>query len=395
MSASPDGAGLSGRPTPRSARPGATTARAVALEALARIDQGAYANLVLPALLARAGLGPRDRRLATELTYGTTRMRRACDHLIDRFLRAPVEEPVRRVLRLGAYQLQYLNVPDHAAVSSSVELAPRRARGLVNAVLRKVAFSGSGEWPDEATRLSYPDWVLDRLRVDLGPEGAGAALEQMNRAPAVTRRGDGYVQDLASQWVGRYAAPPSGALAADLCAGPGGKTTLLAGPAALVAALDIHPARARLVRDNSRSLGWPGVAAVVADGARPPLRPATLGCVLVDAPCSGLGVLRRRPDARWRLDPDAPHRLAALQRRLLAAGAALLSPGGRLFYSVCTMTSAETLEVDAWAAAALPGLEALPGPGAPWRAHGRGSLLLPQDADTDGMYVLGLARPLR
>ena len=114
--------------------------------------------------------------------------------------------------------------------------------------------------------------------------------------------------------------------------------------------------------------------------------------MLLDAPCTGIGVLRRRPDARWRLRAEAIDELAALQRELLAAAAPLVRPGGVLLYSVCTLTAAETVAVDEWASTALSGFVALPPPGAPWRSHGRGALLLPQAAGTDGMYVLALQR---
>jgi 16S rRNA (cytosine967-C5)-methyltransferase len=116
--------------------------------------------------------------------------------------------------------------------------------------------------------------------------------------------------------------------------------------------------------------------------------------VLLDAPCSGLGVLRRRPDARWRMTPAAVEELAALQRQLLASAAELVRPGGRLLYSVCTLTAAESTDIDAWAQEALPTLEADPIPGAPWESLGRGARLLPQAAGTDGMYVLSLSRPV-
>jgi 16S rRNA (cytosine967-C5)-methyltransferase len=124
-----------------------------------------------------------------------------------------------------------------------------------------------------------------------------------------------------------------------------------------------------------------------------PSRPAGFHRVLVDAPCSGLGVLRRRPEARWRLDPADVDRLAALQRELLAAAAEAIRPGGLLGYCVCTLTATETLEIDRWAKAALPGFTALDPPGLPWRPHGRGALLLPHDAGTDGMYLLLLEAP--
>ncbi|MHB1855039.1 MAG: transcription antitermination factor NusB [Acidimicrobiales bacterium] len=375
-------------------------ARSVALEALARIDGGAYANIVLPSILRRSGLDSRDRRLATELVYGTTRMRRACDHLVDRFVRGELEAEVRRVLRLGAYQLAFTDIPDHAAVSATVDEAPRRARGLVNAVLRKVAHLPLGQWPDPATRLSYPDWLVERLGRDLGPADASAALEHMNRRPVVTEREDGYIQDQASQWVAEYVGAAGAHRVADICAAPGGKATAIASAPGrpVVVAADVDPGRAGLIGQNTRRLELPNVVTLVADGTAPPLRPGTFDAVLVDAPCSGLGVLGRRPDARWRLDADGPERLAGLQRRLVAAAAALVAGGGRLYYSVCTVTAAETLGVDAWARENLPGWETLAGPepagaNVAWRPHGRGWLLLPQDAGTDGMYVLGLRRP--
>ena len=373
-------------------------ARRAALEALRRIDEGAYANLVVPAVVGRAGLSERDGALITELAYGTTRMRRACDHLIAPFLQGPIEPEVRAALRLGAYQLNWMEVPAHAAVSTTVACAPTRARGLVNAVLRRVA-EAEVTWPDPATELSYPDWIVERLSADLGADRARRALEWMNRAPSVTVRADGYVQDLASQWVAAYVEAGPGQLVADVCAGPGGKATALGqlGPA-VVAALDSRFGRARLVQENAGRLSLPCVEAVTADGTRAPLRPGVFDRVLVDAPCSGLGVLRRRPDARWRVEPDAPARLADLQRRLLLEAARLVRPGGRLVYSVCTLTAAETVAVDRWAAGAggvLAGFVPLPAPGPPWNPLGRGALLLPQDADTDGMFVLGLERGRR
>lgn len=390
------------RPGPGGQRPGAgrrdrpvpgVAARRAALEALERIEGGSYANLVVPAVLDRSGLPDRDRALVTELAYGTTRMRRACDFLVDRHLRNPVEPAVRVVLRLGAYQLAFTAVPDHAAVSATVECAPARARGLVNAVLRRVSDSPV-DWPDPATELSYPDWIVERLTEALGGPEARDALATMNRPPRVVEREDGYVQDPASQWVAAAVDAGAGQLVADLCAGPGGKATALAaaGPDLVVGA-DLRPHRAGLVAANARRLGRTNVAVVVADGAAPPLRPGSFDRVLVDAPCSGLGVLRRRPDARWRVDAAAPARLAGVQRELLAAAAGLVRPGGRLTYSVCTLTREETVDVDRWAAGALAGWVPVPAPGGPWRPLGRGALLLPQAADTDGMFLLQLTRP--
>ena len=367
----------------------------MAVEALRRISEGAYANLVLPGLLRSSRLSVRDRGLATELVYGVTRMRRALDAAVDAHLRGPVEAEVRTALRLGAYQVLFMGLPPHAAVSTAVDIAPARARGLVNAVLRKVV-SAPPPWSDVATELSYPDWIVERLSVDIGTDEARTAMEWMNRPAPVTTRDDGVVQDLASQWVVAYVDAGSGHRVADLCAGPGGKTTGLATAAPdVVVASDVNATRAGLVRDNAARLGLENVVVVVGDAAAPPVRPGSCDRVLVDAPCSGLGVLRRRADARWRIDAEAPERLAALQRRLLAAAVTLVGPGGRLIYSVCTLTRAETGEVDEWAAVELPGFRAIAPPGPPWRPAGRGALLLPQDADTDGMFVLGLERTAR
>lgn len=360
---------------------------------LVRVEDGAYANLVLPAALGRSRLSARDRAFATELVYGVCRMRRACDWLIDAHLRGPVEEEVRALLRLGAYQLAFLGTPAHAAVSATVEETPARARGLVNAVLRRVAGALPPSWPDLATELSYPDWVVAELEADLGPVPARAALAEMNRPAGATPRADGYVQDLGSQWVAGLVEAQPGQRVADLCAAPGGKATALATSAALVVAGDVRPNRARLVTANAGRLGLAGVVStLVADGRRPPLRRGSMDRVLVDAPCSGLGVLRRRPDARWRVQPGDVGRLADLQRQLLDAATGLLAPGAKLVYSVCTMTRVETLDVDDWLATKHPELVPMAPPGEPWAPWGRGALLLPQAAGTDAMFLLRLVR---
>lgn len=370
--------------------------RALALEALLRIEDGAYANLAVPAILNRSNLEERDRAFVTELVYGTTRMGRACDWLIERFLYRDLDPEVRTILRLGAYQLVFLQTPPHAAVGETVDLAEGRAKGLVNAVLRKVAAAGTpgfDEWPDDATRLSYPDWIVERLTRDLGRDRAVGALEQMNEPAAVTERADGYIQDDASQQVARLLDVAPGHAVADLCAAPGGKATLLAqGDPAIVAAGDANPSRAGLVAANARRLRRPEVGAYVGDGRRPPLRSGRFDHVLVDAPCSGLGVLRRRPDARWRILPSDVDDLVVLQRQLLGAALELVRPGGTLLYSVCTLTAEECEHVDRWLSVTHPEASPLPLPGAPWERVGRGARLLPQSLGTDGMYVLKVRR---
>ena len=365
-------------------------ARRLALEVLGRIERGgAYANLALRAALDRCDLDRRDRAFVTDLVYGTTRMRRACDHLIDRFLHDDIQPEVRTVLRLGAYQLHWAGVPPHAAVSATVAVAPRRVQGLCNAVLRRVA-DYQPTWPGPAVELSVPDWLIDRLVADLGLDDALAALAAMNRpAPAVVRD-DGYYQDRASQLVadltGEGLVP--GGRVLDLCAAPGGKATALAAAGASVVAADLRPVRLGLVAQNADRLGH-AVALVAADGRTPPFRPGSFDRVLVDAPCSGLGVLRRRADARWRGGEADLADLALLQADLLAGAAALVRPGGQLVYSVCTVTEAETAGVDRRFRGAEPRAEPEP-VGRPWRPHGdhgSGGLLLPQDLDSEGMAV--------
>ena len=368
----------------------AISARQLAYDALMRIDhEGAYANLVVPAMLARSGLEERDRGFVTELVYGTTRMRRACDVAADRFLLREPPDELRTLLRLGVYQLRYLAMAPHAAVGETVSLASPRFRPVVNAVLRKVATAGEPVWSDDASRLSYPDWILRALVAQLGETDADAALERMNAAPSVTTRDDGYVQDLSSQWVADLVEAAPGERVLDLCAAPGGKATRMAAAGAFVVAADLQMHRARLVAANAARLSLANVVSVAADGAAPPFPPASFDRVLLDAPCSGLGALRRRPDARWRITEHDIVELAALQRVLLAQARDLVRPGGVLVYSVCTLTDEESVALDdgSWPALALPD--------GPWRPAGRGARLLPQDADTDGMTIIRWKRPDR
>jgi 16S rRNA (cytosine967-C5)-methyltransferase len=210
---------------------------------------------------------------------------------------------------------------------------------------------------------------------------------------AAVREGRATPQDQGSQAVVSALAPQPGERIADLAAAPGGKATAVAervgGEGALVA-LDVDAGRVRMIDGARHRIGLAHLFPLVADARTPPLRAGAFDRVLLDAPCSGIGVLRRRPDARWRLQPESIDELAALQRTLLAAAATLVREGGVLVYSVCTLTAAETVDVDEWAKTALADFTALAPPGAPWRPHGRGALLLPQAAATDGMFVLSL-----
>jgi 16S rRNA (cytosine967-C5)-methyltransferase len=350
----------------------------VAYRCLQRIDhEGAYANLLLQSELGRSKLSERDRGFVTELVYGTTRMRRACDALIDRFLIKEPQPSLRTLLRLGAYQVHFAGVAAHAAVGETVELAPKPARGFVNAILRRVADTPM-DWPNDAERLSYPDWIVARLRLELGDD-ADAVLTRMNEPAPVSVREDGYRQDLASQWVAAAVEAAPGLRILDLCAAPGGKSSAMAASGADVIAADLQLHRARLIQ---------GVPVVVGDATVPPFPSASFDKVLVDAPCSGLGALRRRADARWRIAAADVPELADLQRRIISSAADLVRPGGWLTYSVCTLTAEESIDHP------VPeGFDPIPvQPGEQWRAYGHGWRVLPHDHDTDGMVLIRYRR---
>jgi 16S rRNA (cytosine967-C5)-methyltransferase len=350
----------------------------VAYRCLQRIDhEGAYANLLLQSELGRSRLSERDRGFVTELVYGTTRMRRACDALIDRFLVKEPQPSLRTLLRLGAYQLHFAGVAAHAAVGETVELAPKAARGFVNAILRRVADTPI-EWPSDGVRLSYPDWIVRRLEKELGDD-ADAALTRMNEPAPVSVREDGYRQDLASQWVAASVEAAPGERILDLCAAPGGKATAMAASGAFVIAADLQMHRARLIKE---------VPVVVADAVAPPFHPGAFDKVLIDAPCSGLGALRRRADARWRITEHDVDELAALQRGILAEAGPLVRPGGLLVYSVCTLTAQESIEHP------VPdGFDVVTDvPSTEWRPYAHGWRILPHDHDTDGMVLIRYRR---
>ncbi len=375
--------------TPEPSKTNGVIARRLAIEALERIEvDGAYANLLAPRLLEESDLDERDRAFVTQIVYGATRMKRSLDYLVDRFIdRDDVDSRARAALRVGAYQLAYLRTPSHAAVDATVAATPKRARGFVNAVLRKVAKAGSAEetsWPNDGLRLSYPDWLVTRLDAELG-ERSHAVLAAMNEAATTHVRSDGYRQDLASQEVASLIEAPPGSVIYDLCAAPGGKATFISGANAgtVVIGSDLHEHRAGLVRtaaDDTKT----DVHALVADATRSPYRSASAKAVLIDAPCSGLGSLRRRPDARWRIKPTDIETLASLQFELISEAARLAVPGGLVVFSVCTLTAAESTAIDERVAAELPQLEPQPLP-EPWEPYGRGGRLLPDTFEGDGM----------
>jgi len=422
-------------------------ARSVAIDALERIEAGAYAHVMLPSRLRASGLDARDRAFVTFTVYGTVREQRRLDALIIPRCHQPLDrlEPrVRAALRVGTFQLLH-EVPAHAAVHATVGAAPPRARGLVNAVLRSVAAAGPPfpESTDLAVRYSYPDWIVAELRDVVPRDDLEPLLAIGNEPAAVTLRpnplrttaaalaaeleaqrvrvergavvpdallvtglgdpaelpavveGRATPQDQGSQAVVAVLDPQPGERVLDVAAAPGGKATAVGERVGdgLVVAVDVHAGRLELVRHAVGRLGLDGVVTtVVADGRRLPVLPDAFERVLVDAPCTGLGVLRRRPEARWRIEPGASEPLAELQRALLRDAATAVRPGGVLVYSVCTLTRAETTGVAGWAAANLDGFTVVPPPGSPWEPSGAGARLLPHRAGTDGMFVCTFRR---
>ncbi|TWG92081.1 16S rRNA (cytosine967-C5)-methyltransferase [Nocardioides sp. J9] len=380
-------------------------ARLAAFEVLkgVRVDDG-YANLLLPAALARHGLTGRDAAFATELASGTIRRQGTYDAVlaacIDRPLRK-VEAKVLDALRLGAHQVLGMRVPTHAAIDTTVTLVRAKvnqgAAGFCNAVLRKVAAQDLDAWlaqvapGDLAVAHSHPAWVVEELRTALreasgelpellaadnlpprvtlvarpgrasrdelpgtptpySPHGVVLEGGDPSAVPAVAERRAG-VQDEGSQLVALAAAdaPVEGRDEAwvDLCAGPGGKASLLAALAAQrgarLVAVERHHHRAGLVR---RAVGGdPGVLVVQSDGTRAPFADDSVDRILLDAPCTGLGALRRRPEARWRRTPEDLAELVDLQRALLEEAVRVLRPGGALLYATCSPLLAETAEV--------------------------------------------------
>lgn len=398
------------RPPRRAART-VQPARQVAYDVIRAVDQSdAYANLLLPRALLDTGLTAQDAALATELTYGTLRRLGTYDAIIgfasDRDV-ATIDPAVRDAIRLGTHQLLATRVAPHAAVNESVSLAAgsgRGAAGFANAVLRRIAGATEEQWlerieggarsDDErlGLRTAHPVWVLRAFRRALAAEGRTdeltALLEADNVSPEVTlaalpglaepgepRRpyaptafasaggdpgaliraagGAIRVQDEGSQLVALAltAAKPitTGERWLDLCAGPGGKTALLAAVAYLhgarMEANEITPARAQLVRDALRPL--PGDIPVHEQDGRDftAAHRETYDRILVDAPCTGLGALRRRPEARWRKRPSDVGELTMLQQELLVGALDALAPGGVAAYVTCSPHLAETTAV--------------------------------------------------
>lgn len=335
----------------------ASAARRVALNVLVRVfEEGAYADRAFAG--EAAGLEERDRAFAQRLAYGATQRVRTLDYALEEVGGRSVAEldiPVRAALRLGAYELAFMDaVPARATVNEAVELAratgASRATGLVNAVLRKATGIAKliddlpeGTPQEAALKHSYPDWIAETWWREWGADEALAFMRAQNEPPerVVRPAGTGtWPQSRGSQLAGRSVGVEPGERVLDLCAAPGGKATQLAEQAAEVVAVEFHPGRAKELKENVKRLGFENVTVVTADARELPPELTGFDRVLVDAPCSGLGVLASRPDLRWRAQP-----LPALQLELLRVAAERVKPGGSITYSVCTIAREENEDV--------------------------------------------------
>ena len=437
----------------------ATPARRCAYVVLRRVfEQDAWADRALHAEARRYRLDGRERALATQLAYGAVQRRGTLDFISERLAGRRVTEldaPVLAGLRLGLFQLCFLDrVPAHAAVGEAVELvkadAPRGA-GLVNAVLRRAAREkdrllaslGDATPADAAIRHSHPEWIARLWWETLGA-GDARALMAADNAPVeavlrvntlkaepaelagrlpVPAHGDPGLpealvldgpldafgtpeweaglfmpQSRAAMTVSRLLAPEPGQRVLDLCAAPGGKTTHIAalmGDSGEVVAVERHRGRADALRRTARRMGATSVEVRCEDAAGVAFA-AEFDRVLVDPPCSDLGTLASRPDARWRKSLEQVERLALAQAGILAAGARALRPGGVLVYSTCTISPAENERVIDAFLAAHPGFAAddLSRERPVWQHPGVPAYLqtLPHRDATEGFFIARLRR---
>ncbi len=380
--------------------------REKALEILRSVEKGVFADALLER--ARPFFETRDKAFILELVYGTLRNRSRLDWVLDQLSVQPIHKTdasTRNILRLGAYQLLFLDkIPASAAVNTATELAKihGKKQGYVNGLLRNLNRKKSSivyPGPEEPVRqlsilYSHPDWLVRRWVQRFGIEDTTALLRENNHpAPLVVRtnvlratrdeliavlasqgaealeteystvgleiisspglrsmpvydQGWFMVQDQAAQLICTMLSPKPGDMVLDACAAPGGKTTHLAElmqNRGTVVALESDPARIGKISENGQRLGITIIVPVQADATN--YREGMFDKILIDAPCSGLGVLRRHPDGRWNKTEQVMRERAALQRRILENCANLMKPGGALVYATCTTEPEENEEI--------------------------------------------------
>ena len=383
----------------------AANPRAAAVAALVRQEQDGFSNLILDAELKRQKLEGRDKAFASAIFYTVLEHRGTLDHILNRFLPkglAKLDPPVREILRSGLAQARYMQVPVSAAVNEAVKMTrtfkKASASGLVNAVLRKASVYdlNTTVFKDEIEKLMalgsasrdvaeffhthYPDEALDILThtadngmtslranplktdvaalcVLLTKNGAqearpgvvpGSVLARFAGSPAeqeLFQKGYYHVEGQASQLAALCVEAKPGDTVLDLCAAPGGKTLLLAEEMqnrGHLISCDVTENRVRLIRTAVERMGFSNVETLCNDASKPNPKLPTADRILVDAPCSGLGILAKKPDIRYKnLPKDRHDELLAIQSAILDTAASLLRSGGRLVYSTCTIDPAE------------------------------------------------------
>ncbi|MGH9646576.1 MAG: transcription antitermination factor NusB, partial [Bryobacteraceae bacterium] len=316
-------------------------AREIAFRVLQRVHGGGYAT----DLLRRESGDARDLALAESIVLGCLRYQSQLDYLIEFFSgrqQPKLDDVVRIALRMGIFQLRYLDrIPAHAAVTESVELVKqahkRSAAGFVNAVLRKVN-RRPVEWPDQATELSIPAWMLERWERQYGQEAARAiACAALEQPDAAINPDTGRQQDPGAQSIVPLLEIQSGMTVLDLCAAPGNKTAQLLALGANVTACDRYLKRLAEVPAQARR--------VVLDAATALPFKTKFDRILIDAPCSGTGTLARNPEIKWRLRETDLARFADLQHKILEQALPHLKPGGKLVYSTCSLEREENDDV--------------------------------------------------
>jgi 16S rRNA (cytosine967-C5)-methyltransferase len=311
-------------------------ARQIAFDILGKVQTGAYASDLL--LKYSSNLESRDAGLASEIVFGCLRYQAQLDHVIGLLATGPLDVEVRIALRMGIYQLRYLErVPPHAAVSESVDLVKRAkkssAAGLVNAVLRRVDRHPIA-WPDWSVELSTPEWLLEKWKRRFGAEITESIAREFLKPAETYTAGTGRIQDIGAQSIVPLLDLHPGQSFLDLCAAPGNKTAQALQYRVDTVASDVHWHRLKQLADlNCRR--------VVLEGTQPlPFR-AKFDRILVDAPCSGTGTLGRNPEIKWRLQPSDLIGLHRTQVALLRNAIDHLNPGGRLVYSTCSLEEEE------------------------------------------------------
>jgi len=318
-------------------------ARDLAFRILKKVHGGGYASDLLRN--DGADLDTRDAGLAEAIVMGVLRFEGQLNFLIGHFAGRPqpkLDPDVRLALQMGIYQLRYLDrIPPHAAVTESIELVKlskqESTAGFVNAVLRKV-HRNPVKWPDRATELSLPPWMLARWDKQFGPEAAQKiALAALSEPEANINPETGRQQDIGAQTIVPLLAIEPGMTVLDLCAAPGNKTAQALAAGGRVIAADRYLKRLQDVPSDAQR--------IVLDASQPLPFSKKFDRILIDAPCSGTGTLGRNPEIKWRLKPGDANLFAARQRAILDQARRFMKPGGRIVYSTCSLENEENQNV--------------------------------------------------